>query len=135
MPRPTTLRIHNCIGLLIVCLFLVACGNSAESLPPTPTPTAQIRAGITVFKRECASCHALVADTVKVGPSLHNIATRAATRIDNTSAEAYILQSIMNPTAYTVAGFDSAMPLDLSKKLTGEEIDAVVAYLMTQTAE
>jgi hypothetical protein len=30
-----------------------------------------------------------------------------------------------------VDGFDNLMPENLGKKLTGEELDAVVAYLMT----
>ena len=37
----------------------------------------------------------------------------------------------MQPDAYLVQGYENLMPNNLSKELTGEELDAVVAYLQT----
>jgi hypothetical protein len=37
----------------------------------------------------------------------------------------------MQPDAYLVEGFENLMPASLSKQLTGEELDAVIAYLQT----
>lgn len=121
-----------CVALLLSGTLLAGCGGAAASPPPTPTLTAQEETGLTVFTRDCAACHTLVADTVKVGPPLHDIAERAATRVPGSDARSYILKSILNPDAYVVDGFESSMPKDLGKKLTGEELDAVLAFLLTQ---
>jgi hypothetical protein len=37
----------------------------------------------------------------------------------------------MQPGDYVVSGFDDLMPQDLAKKMTGEELDSVVAYLLS----
>lgn len=47
-------------------------------------------------------------------------------------AEAYVRDSILNPGAYTVAGFpEDAMPRDLVDQMSQEELEALVAYLLT----
>jgi hypothetical protein len=69
---------------------------------------------------------------VIVGPSLAGVAVRAATRIKGLDAEAYIRNSIEVPNAYVVEGFPaSIMPGDLKEQLPPEDIDAVVAFLLT----
>lgn len=124
----------------ICCLlYLVACGGNAGPTNPTPTPdtqlspeeAAQVAEGERLFSRHCASCHALEPETVIVGPSLAGIAGRAATRVDGLTAEEYIEISVLQPSAYLVEGFDDVMPANLGKRLTGDELDALVAYLLT----
>ena len=66
-----------------------------------------------------------------VGPSLAGIAERAPTRVDGLTAQEYVEISIVRPDAYLVEGFDDVMPANLGKKLTGDELDALVAYLLT----
>lgn len=90
-----------------------------------------IALGRRVFQQHCAACHALTPDTVIVGPSLAGIATRAGTRVPGLDARRYIELSILRPGDYVVEGFPNAMPADLGKKITGEEFDALVAFLMT----
>ena len=85
----------------------------------------------TAFSNNCAICHATTPDTVIRGPSLFGVATRAATRVPGQDARAYIYNSIMRPADYVVAGFDNIMPTSLAKTLTGEEVDAILAYLLT----
>jgi len=47
-------------------------------------------------------------------------------------AEAYIRDSILNPGAYTVEGFPvGIMPLDTKDQMSPQELEAVVAYLLT----
>lgn len=65
------------------------------------------------------------------GPSLFGVAGRAGQRVSGMDARSYMYNSILNPTAYMVDGFQNLMPTDLGKTLTGEELDAVVAYLFT----
>jgi hypothetical protein len=69
---------------------------------------------------------------VVVGPSLAGVATRAKTRKPELDAAAYLHNSIEEPGAYVVEGFaDGLMPIDFAEQLTPEEIDALVAYLLT----
>lgn len=118
---------------VLLPLFLLVAGCS--SVPPTATPTAttdpQIIQGKELFSRHCASCHAVAPDTVIVGPSLAGIATQAAERMEGYNAEEYISLSITRPSAYLVRGFEDQMPSTFGKDLTGEELDALVAYLLT----
>lgn len=122
------------INLLILSFLLSACG-SAEPPPPPPTPTqsAQVALGEKVFTRECGRCHALSGDTMIVGPALTHIASRAGTQVPEQDAATYLLTSIVRPQAFVVEGFDAdLMPTTFGKTLTGEEIDALVAFLLTQ---
>ena len=74
--------------LLLIAIVLSACSSAAPAAP-TPTPDPLVLRGQEVFNARCATCHALVPDTVIIGPSLAGIATRAATRVEGQSAEEY----------------------------------------------
>ncbi|MCA9971959.1 MAG: cytochrome c [Anaerolineales bacterium] len=111
-------------------MLLAACGGTAVP-PPTPTLSAQAQQGKAIFSRDCGSCHSTAEDTIIVGPSLAGVAGRAATRVPGQDATTYLLTSIMRPDSYLVAGFEDLMPQNFAKDLTGEELDAVVAYLLT----
>jgi len=119
----------------MLLLLLAACGGGAAAetaVPPTPTLSPQLAQGQKVFVAHCGACHSTAAGTVIVGPSLAGIATRGSERVDGFDARTYIYSSVMQPGDYVVEGFDNLMPKDLAKKLTGEELDAVVAYLLAQ---
>lgn len=116
---------------LCLLLILAACGSPAASEPtPTPTLSAELAKGKQVFVTHCGACHSTAEDTVIVGPSLAGIATRGARRVDGLDARTYLYSSVMQPSDYLVEGYEDLMPKDLAKKLTGEELDAVVAYLL-----
>jgi nitric oxide reductase subunit C len=86
------------------------------------------------FKRPpaiCATCHALTPDVVLVGPSLAGVATRAATRIPGLSAEQYLRQSILDPSASIVDGFEDVMMKNFGQQLTADQINDIIAFLMT----
>lgn len=117
--------------LWLSLLLLTACSGVAAPPEPMPTRDPLIVHGELVFNLNCATCHATTPDTIIVGPSLAGVAVRADTRVPNLAAKQYIEMSILRPDAYLVAGFPNAMPADLGKKLTGEDLDAVVAYLLT----
>jgi cytochrome c2 len=118
------------ISLMLIALLLSACSTAAPA-GPTPTPDPLVIKGQQIFNSRCATCHALVPDTVIIGPSLAGIATRAGTRVEGQSAEEYIQNSIRRPDDYVVEGFKDVMITNLSMELTDEEMNALVAFLMT----
>ena len=117
--------------LLLLTLLLIACGEPEPEPTPTPQLTAEQQAGRDIFAQHCGACHSLAEDNIVVGPPMAGIATRAATRVEGQDAYTYLLTSVLKPDAYLVEGFENLMPSTLGKTLTGEELDATVAYLMT----
>ena len=84
----------------------------------------------------CAACHTLdgtVQDYASAGPSLQGIAERAGNRVPDLDAVEYLRQSIVDPNAYVVEGFDAnRMPRAYSIFMSEEDIDDVIAFLLTQ---
>jgi mono/diheme cytochrome c family protein len=125
------------LSCLLLVLLLTACAASAAPTPaatPGLDPATPEGQGAALFagKGRCATCHSLSGDTVIVGPSLAGIATRAETRIEGLSAAEYIEESILRPDLYRPPGFENQqMDTSLAKTLTVEEVEALVAYLMT----
>jgi mono/diheme cytochrome c family protein len=106
------------IALLALSVLLAACSGG----PPN---------GQQVFTLYCSSCHATNGDGVFVGPSLAGVATRAETRVAGMGADAYIRQSILEPSAFIVPGFDDLMPKTWDQVLTDKELNALVEFLLT----
>jgi mono/diheme cytochrome c family protein len=127
-------RISALIGVAVLGLALADCGGA-----PTPTPPPSLDPGTPagrgqfLFEANCAACHALVDGVVLSGPSLAHIAVTAQTRIEGMTAEDYIRESIVNPDAYAIKGFQAGlMRQDFSRSLTSDEVNDLVAFLMTQ---
>ncbi len=84
----------------------------------------------------CASCHTLdgtLKGNARSGPSLKGIAEYAGNRVSDLTAIEYIRQSIVDPNAYVVNGFDAnRMPRAYSIFMTEEDIDDMIAFLLTQ---
>lgn len=101
----------------------------------TPSPDGgETAAGRQVFlSAGCTACHTIAGipqATGKVGPDLTGIGTRAGTRVSGLSAEAYIRQSVLQPGAFVVQGFQNVMPPGLVRE--GPDLDALVAFLLSQ---
>ncbi len=132
MKRPSKATRWRLLVWLGLVLWLSGCVGAVDPTPTaTPTPDPLVVQGKQVFQQECAICHATVPETIIRGPSLAGIASRASTRVVGLDARGYLYTSILNPSAYLVEGFQDLMPADLGKRLTGPELDAVVAYLLT----
>ena len=118
------------IVMLLVVFVMSACSAGA-SVPSTPTPDPLVLQGQQVFNARCATCHALVPDTIIIGPSLAGVATRAETRVDGQTAEEYLQLSVLRPGDYVVEGFTDIMITNFSKELTNEDMNALMAFLLT----
>ncbi|MFN8531584.1 MAG: c-type cytochrome [Anaerolineae bacterium] len=97
-------------------------------------PADPVEAGRYWFSRapaNCSTCHSLEPGAVVVGPSLSGVASRAGSRISGLSAEAYLRQSILTPGAYVVSGFPDAMARNLGDVLDSDQLNQIIAFLLT----
>ncbi len=84
----------------------------------------------------CANCHLPDSEKTNLGPGLLNVKDRALTRVEGKSAAEYIYESIIDPKAYIVEGFDpELMPQNWAEIYGDLEIFDIVAYLMTLEGE
>jgi mono/diheme cytochrome c family protein len=148
------------VAALALGVVLSACGGNklAEELTPiptlpkgqeptlvdalqgvTPTVAAQggqlsqeqlVAMGEQLFSSVCSACHKA---QDSVGPAFTGMAERAATRIQGVSAEDYIRQSILDPSAYVVSGFNDVMPKNFRQQYTDTQISALIAYIMAKS--
>lgn len=127
-----TARFLIIFSLSCAAAALVAGCSSAATPVPTPANLSPLEyQGYDLFNLNCASCHSTSPDTKIVGPSLYGIARTAGTRVPGQDAETYLRTSILKPDDFFVEGYPEAMPPDFGKRLTGEEFDAIIAYLLT----
>jgi cytochrome c oxidase subunit 2 len=99
------------------------------SLPGDP-----VEAGRVLFGRYgCNACHTLsdAGATGAVGPSLDGLGEAAGARRPGLSAEEYIRESILDPNAFIVPGFQAGlMPPNLGERLSPQELEILVTYLL-----
>lgn len=95
-------------------------------------PDGDAANGEKIFANQsCQTCHVDLA----VGPVFPGdppLGLVAETRRPGYSAELYLYESIVEPNAYIVPGFqDSIMPSEFSKTLSEQELADLVAYLVS----
>ncbi len=134
--------------LILVVLLMVGCsvpltdenGAQEEKTSVEAAVSGEVALGQEVYETggssgvPCLACHTLDG-TNTVGPTFKGIADVAGDRVDGVSAEEYLRQSITNPGAYIVVGYSNAMNQNYASSLSEEEIDTVVAYLLTLSDE
>ena len=119
-------------------------GVSAPAVIATNSPMAQ---GQSVFRGSppgCGACHSVVQGVNLAGPSLAALSARAAAVITTPqytgkakTAEEYIRESILEPSAHIVPGATysaagrSFMPDNFRDSLKPEQLEQLIAYLMT----
>jgi nitric oxide reductase subunit C len=126
-------KIFFLLVLSLIIPLLIACGGGSNE------GGGSAKAGEKLFKElsvnnqpGCSTCHSLEPDVILVGPSLAGIANRAGERVADLSAEEYLNQSIIDPDAYTLEGFQaSVMPMVWSSVLSEGQVNDLVAFLMT----
>ncbi len=112
----------------LLALTVAACGGSGDKSASSGDP--DVAAGKALFEKTvlegnpgCVTCHSIEAGKTIVGPSLAGIASKG---------EDFIHESIVNPDADVTEGFPAGtMPQDYGQKLSDEQINQLVKYLMT----
>jgi cytochrome c551/c552 len=126
--------------------------ESGETEPAAASPdepmavdTALLELGKEVYHQQaCGVCHSLAsAETLGTfGPPHNNLAMAATERIGEerykgtaTTAEEYIRESIVNPQAFMVTGYQiTRFPMPIFTNLSEQEVDALVYLLMQPPA-
>jgi len=134
-PRPILVRGSAVPGAVL---------GAAPSQAASQNPVELGRALFNATPPGCAACHSISPGVNIVGPTLAGIPATAAARIAGPDyhgrakdAEGYIRESIVEPNAHVLvgptyaAGGRSLMPSDYTQTLKAEQIDQIVAYLLT----
>ena len=120
--------------------------RAAATTPPPATtttepviePAGNASVGETIFHDgkgsapACVNCHAAEPGPFALGPVMTGISERAGSRIEGMSAEDYLHQSILQPGEFIVPGFRPMMPPTYGENLTEQDIEDIIAYLMTR---
>lgn len=109
----------------------------------TPRPVAGEDAKTIILNSGCGSCHAIgsLGEAHKVGPDLSTIGAEAANRVPGLTAAEYLRQSILEPGAFVQPNCpngpcrDGIMPRDYTQRLTPEQIDTIVSFLLELTQD
>ncbi len=114
------------VGFVALLLTLAACG--AAPLPPDP-----VASGERLFRIWCSGCHAVRPDgPAALGPNLAGVATRAAANPDGLDPDLWLRRETVNPDVALTSGYDPGlMPGNYGQLLRPEELDALVAYMLT----
>jgi mono/diheme cytochrome c family protein len=109
---------------------------------PTPIPlperpaiplSPEAERGLAYWRGEgaCLGCHVIAGmGGGSTGPELSNIGNVAATRKPGMSAEDYIKESVLNPNAFVVQGFQPVMP-PYQGRITDEQLNDLVQFYMS----
>lgn len=127
-----------------IALFLQNFGEMEIAAGPSPTPIdindpeALVIAGYELYEAKgCIGCHQLdsIGANGQTGPTHNGMGSTAAQRINDpnyageaTTAEEYIRESIVNPGAHLVEGYDNVMPSYGGEP--DDQIEALVQMLL-----
>lgn len=104
----------------------------------TPAQLAKIGDGIAHNKGLCLTCHTVGSkEATHRYPDLAGVAERAKTRVAGLSQLQYFAQTLCEPNAFIVPGFNPGMPT-INKPPVGlndDELHAVIAWLESQGGE
>lgn len=146
--------------LIIAAVLLAACGGQSGS-SGTTTPASggassgqvgNASNGQALFNQAtlgkdnlpgCKTCHSVVGEEKIVGPSLAGIGTDAQTAFTESgykgtakSAADYLREAIVNPNVDVPEGYaPNVMPQNFKDELTPDQINDLVAYLLTLKAD
>ncbi|MCS7061934.1 MAG: c-type cytochrome [Anaerolineae bacterium] len=122
-----------------------ASGGTLTSLPTTgdfekivvQLPAGDADSGAKLFASiGCNACHSVQKDQRLVGPSFYGLWTRSANNSAGLSAKAYLYQSIVQPNAVIVEGYQpNLMPPNYATVLSVQQMADILAYIERDHAE
>jgi putative heme-binding domain-containing protein len=113
--------------LLPIVVFFTTAG--VLSIPPN-TQGVDIVEGRDLFRAHCGSCHfAKVGFPAHHGPNLHQIGRTGAARKPGMTAPQYILESILDPTAFVAPSSRPGMPRNVGAELPPDKLRNIVGFL------
>lgn len=130
---------------VLVTVFYSYVGHMVPQKVTYPPKTLEIRPDLTTDemvevgkqivegKGTCLTCHTIGSNQPTRFPDLENIGVRAKTRKKGYSAVDYLAETLYEPNAYIVEGYNPGMPT-INKppiNLTDQEILTVIAYLQS----
>jgi cytochrome c2 len=93
---------------------------------------ADAQRGETLLEQyQCSACH-IAGAANNIAPSYDGLGERAVTRKPNMSAEAYLYESIIHPSAYVVEGYNNVMRQDYAAVIPERDLGDIIAYLLTR---
>jgi hypothetical protein len=128
-----TTAFYGYVGQMVPQKEVLPPAEIAISADLTTADMVKVGSEIMAGKGLCLTCHTVGKSGALRFPDLEGIATRAATRVPGLSDIDYLAQSMYEPEAYIVEGFNPGMPV-INKPpigLTDQEILCVIAYLQT----
>jgi mono/diheme cytochrome c family protein len=116
------LRKFTVLGvILLLGIFLAACSGSSKGDP-------LLTKGEKLYTTNCLSCHPTDPEQPRVGPYL--VGLGAQLQASGQDAEDILQESIREPGKVLSTGYQNLMPAADVLGLSGEDIDALVAYLI-----
>jgi len=129
MKTQTWILISLVFGVIAAgCIYLLNAANEAERLAASPSE----RGWMLIEDNGCTSCHQN--DSSFRAPSLADLYGSKVALSDGkelTADHAYLKESILEPSAKIVAGYQNSMP-SYKGLLTDEEIDLIIEATKTQ---
>lgn len=130
---------------IVVVLFYSYVGQMVPQQRTDPPETTELSADMTTEeivqigqeivrgKGTCLTCHGMAGEEGGRFPDLANIGAVAGERRDGYDDVEYLAESLYEPNAYVVEGYNPAMPQVNTPPidLTDQEIKAVIAYLQS----
>lgn len=143
LPRPWVMKLVVAGVFMLVLVIGSACGASTsegETQAPAATtaptsggaPSADAEAGQKIAQTNCFTCHSTDGRVI-VGPSwqgLYGSTVELESGKTVTADDAYIKESIEDPSAKVVKGFPAAMPT-FKGVLSDQQISQIIAYIKT----
>jgi nitric oxide reductase subunit C len=142
------------LSLLVVVAMLVlaACGGGATPAPsggsqPAASGAGNADSGKKLFGETviasagspgCVTCHSLEKGKTLVGPSMAGIATEVTKDLKDPAykgtaktVEEFLRESIVDPDVWLTAGFSAGIMPKTLNKLSEQELNDLIAYLLT----
>jgi mono/diheme cytochrome c family protein len=108
--------------ILLLCIFLAACSSTTEGDP-------LLAQGEKLYTTNCLSCHPIDPEQPLVGPYLVGLGARL--QASGQAAEGILEESIREPGKVLSTGYQNLMPAAEVLGLNEEDIQALIAYLVS----